>query len=466
MNPIAKAPRGTADVLPTECEKLHFLEEKFRYTAERFGYREIRTPVFEHTELFDRSVGETTDVVQKEMYTFSDKGGRSITLRPEGTAGVARALIEHGLCGDTMPKKFYYNTSCYRYEKPQAGRLREFHQLGVECFGSAQAKADAEVIALADSFLRAAGAQDLRLTINSIGCPNCRAAYYRALRAYFEEKKGDLCETCLGRLEKNPMRILDCKSPVCSAAAADAPVILDYLCPDCKAHFEQVRRYLEALHIDYTIDPRVVRGLDYYTRTVFEFISDQIGAQGTVCAGGRYDGLVRELGGGDLPALGFGIGVERLKLLLEAADAIPTLEEDCDIYLISADPEAEETVFVLANELRKCSVHARIDLCGRSVKAQMKHANKLGAVYTVVIGASELKSGKLTLKHMMSGETREMKLADFVDDFADLIDEFIAEAILGDWEDDDFDDDDSDMPGDGDPSNGGLTMLRGGKNDE
>ena len=275
---VTKAVKGTQDILPGESFKIQYIEATALDIAKAYGFREIRTPVFEHTELFSRGVGDTTDVVQKEMYTFDDKGGRSITLRPEGTAGAIRAFLEHGLFNEPLPQKLCYLTSCYRYEKPQAGRLREFHQFGVECVGTASPAADAEVISLAKDLFDFLGVNGLKLEINSIGCPECRKKYYEALRAYFSDYKSELCETCLGRLERNPMRILDCKSPVCGKISAGAPKITDYLCDDCRDHFEKVQAYLDAIDIEYTVNPRIVRGLDYYTRTVFEFVSTEIGA--------------------------------------------------------------------------------------------------------------------------------------------------------------------------------------------
>lgn len=409
---ITKAARGTQDVLPSESSRWQHVEQTALAIARDFGYREMRTPVFEHTELFHRSVGETTDVVQKEMYTFEDKGHRSVTLRPEGTAGMARALLEHGLNNEALPVKVSYLTSCYRYEKPQAGRLREFHQFGVECFGAAAPQADAEVITLARMVLDNLGVTGVELRLNSIGCPACRAKYHEALRAYFESRRDELCETCLGRLERNPMRILDCKSPVCSQIAAGAPVMLDYLCDDCAAHFDTVKGCLEAAGVAYIIDPHIVRGLDYYTRTVFEFVSDALGAQAVVCGGGRYDGLIDELGGPHLPSLGFGMGLERLLLVMEAKGYAFPEEPRCEVYLASMGEAAACRCFAMATRLREGGVSAECDTVGRSLKAQMKYADKLGARYTLVLGDNELVSGRAQLKDMESGAAEEVALDD------------------------------------------------------
>lgn len=412
MNLITKAIRGTQDVLPAESYKWQHIEQTALSIARDFGYREMRTPVFEHTVLFQRSVGETTDVVQKEMYTFDDKGGRSITLRPEGTAGAARAMLEHGLNNDALPVKASYVTSCYRYENPQAGRLREFHQFGVECFGAAAPQADAEVIALAHTVLETLGVTGVSLHINSIGCPACRAKYHEALKAYFSARKDQLCETCLGRLERNPMRILDCKSPVCSALAAEAPVILDYLCDDCAAHFQAVKGCLEEAELPYTVDPRIVRGLDYYTRTVFEFVSDALGAQAVVCGGGRYDGLCQELGGPSIPSLGFGMGLERLLLVMEAKGCAFPAPPQCELYLAPMGEAAVRRCFAIASRLREGGVAVEFDVAGRGLKAQMKYADKLGARYVIVVGDSELETGMAKLKDMESGEASDIALDD------------------------------------------------------
>lgn len=418
---ITNAIKGTLDLLPAESYKTQYVEAAVREIAENFGFYEMRTPVFEHTELFQRSVGETTDVVQKEMYTFSDKGGRSITLRPEGTAGAARAFLEHGLFNDALPQKIYYLTSCYRYEKPQAGRLREFHQFGVESFGAGTPAADAEIISLAHAVFRYLGVQNLTLEINSIGCPECRKKFQEALKAYFESYREQLCDTCKSRLERNPMRILDCKSPVCSEIAAGAPKILDFLCDDCRAHFDAVQKYLQAMDIAFTVNPTIVRGLDYYTRTVFEFVSSEIGAQGTVCGGGRYDGLLEELGGKPMPACGFGMGIERLLLLMEA-QGVPFPEpKKCDVYLVSMGEEAGLKAAALAEQLREEGLSAQFDTVGRGLKAQMKYADKIGAAYTVVLGDAELESRRVNLKNMRDGTQTELSLDDFVGAFQSIV---------------------------------------------
>ena len=414
---ITKAVKGTKDVLPGEIYKTQYIESTALDVAERFGFKEIRTPVFEHTELFQRGVGDTTDVVQKEMYTFDDKGGRSITLRPEGTAGAARSFLENGLCNETLPQKVCYLTSCYRYEKPQAGRLREFHQFGVECFGAQSPLADAEIISLANTFFKELGVKDLTLEINSIGCPTCRAEYHKALKTYFEGRKDELCDTCKDRLERNPMRILDCKSPVCSEIAKDAPVVLDYLCDECREHFEKVKSYLNAQNIAFKVNPRIVRGLDYYTKTVFEFISESIGAQGTVCGGGRYDGLIEELGGQKTPSLGFGLGIERLMLLMEAQGCEFPKESMADLFIAALGEKAQLKAVEIANDMREEGFTCLYDVNGRGLRAQMKYANKLGAKYTIVLGDDEVESGIAKLKNMESGEETEIALQTFVSGF-------------------------------------------------
>lgn len=418
---ITNAIKGTLDTLPSSSYKIQYIEAAMREIAENYGFYEMRTPVFEHTELFQRSVGETTDVVQKEMYTFKDKGDRSITLKPEGTAGAVRAFLEHGLFNEAMPQKIYYVTPCYRYEKPQAGRLREFHQFGVECFGAGGAAQDAEIILLANEVFNYLGVNNISLEINSIGCPECRKKYQEALKEYFKSNYDALCDTCKGRLEKNPMRILDCKSPVCSKIAENAPKILDYLCEDCNEHFELVKKYLTANNIDFKVNPTIVRGLDYYTRTVFEFVSNEIGAQGTVCGGGRYDGLVEEMGGKPTPACGFGLGLERLMLLMDTQKTEFPERKKCDLYIASMGEQSNIKASALATDLRNEGLSAQFDTVGRSVKAQMKYADKIGALYTVVLGDSELESGRAVLKNMSDGTQAEIELADFTDNFQSIV---------------------------------------------
>lgn len=417
---ITKAIKGTKDVLPKDVHKNQYIEATALDIALKFGYKEIRTPVFEHTELFQRGVGDTTDVVQKEMYTFDDKGGRSITLRPEGTAGAVRSFLENGLCNEALPQKVCYLTSCYRYEKPQAGRLREFHQFGVECFGTASPLADAEIIALAKSIFDTLGVRDLSLEINSIGCPKCRAEYHKALKEYFASRKDELCDTCKGRLDRNPMRILDCKSPICHEIAQGAPVVIDYLCDECKEHFEKVQKYLDAQNIEYKINPQIVRGLDYYTKTVFEFVSNSIGAQGTVCGGGRYDGLVEELGGQHTASLGFAMGLERLMLLMEAQGCEFPQAEKPDLFIVALGEKATLKALEIAKDMREEGFSALLDLNQRSIRAQMKYADKLGAKFNVVIGDNEVENKIAKLKNMQTGEETEINLDTFVSGFYNI----------------------------------------------
>lgn len=414
---ITKAIKGTKDILPKDIYKNQYIESTCLSVAENFGYKEIRTPVFEHTELFQRGVGDTTDVVQKEMYTFDDKGGRSITLRPEGTAGAARSFLENGLCNETLPQKVCYLTSCYRYEKPQAGRLREFHQFGIECFGTASPLADAEMISLAKSIFDQLGVKELHLEINSIGCPECRAEYHKALKEYFSSRKEELCPTCQERLDRNPMRILDCKSPVCSEIAKYAPVVLDYLCDECKEHFERVKKYLSIMNIDYKINPQIVRGLDYYTKTVFEFVSDSIGAQGTVCGGGRYDGLIEEFGGQKTPSLGFGMGLERLQLVMEAQKCEFPAAATPDLFIVALGEKATLKAIEIAKDMREEGFSVLYDLNERSLRAQMKYADKTNAKFNVVIGDNEVENGTAKLKNMETGDTKEISLDTFVSSY-------------------------------------------------
>lgn len=401
--------KGTQDVLPSDTYKWQFVERLFLDTAKLYGFNEIRIPTFEDKSLFIRSVGDTTDVVQKEMYTFTDLGGRELALRPEGTAGINRAVIESGLINEALPVKLCYDISCFRAEKPQAGRFREFHQLGMELFGSHSPAADAEVIAFVSDFFNTLGLTNISLEINSIGCPNCRN-YHAALKEYFEARKADLCDTCLTRLDKNPLRILDCKSPVCKEIAKDAPIGLDYLCDECREHFEGLKKRLDALGIAYTVNPRIVRGLDYYTKTVFEFVSGDIGAQSTVCGGGRYDGLIKSLGGADQPGIGYAMGIERLLMVLEAQGIQIPKPSPCDLYIASMGENASVFAMKLASDLRNEGFAAESDLIGRSLKAQMKYADKIDAKYSMVIGDDELAAGKAKVKNMSTGETHELDL--------------------------------------------------------
>ncbi|MBQ9376036.1 MAG: histidine--tRNA ligase [Ruminococcus sp.] len=421
MAAITQRPKGTQDVVPSEVYKWYTVEQIASETARQFGFKEIRVPTFEDTGLFVRSVGDTTDVVQKEMYTVSATGDSTFTLRPEGTAGTIRALIENGVLNEGFPQKVFYILSCFRHEKPQAGRLREFHQFGCEMAGAANARADADVIALAKSVLDRLGLKGIELNINSIGCPECRSQYHKALKEYFEGYKDSLCETCQGRLEKNPMRILDCKSQEDKQIAENAPLILDYLCDDCKEHFEQLQNNLRLMGIDYKINARIVRGLDYYTRTVFEFITTDIGAQGTVCGGGRYDGLIEQLGGKPTPALGFGMGLERLILTMESQGCDFKKPEKCGIYIASMGQKGESKAVELVGKLREEGFFAEYDLVGRGLKAQMKYADKIGASFVVVLGDNEIDSGEAKLKNMRTGEQTDIKLDDsFVDSFSGI----------------------------------------------
>ena len=422
-----KRPNGTEDVLPQNVHKWHTVEKIARDVAESYGFREIRIPTFENTDLYLRSVGETTDVVQKEMYTVSAKETK-FTLRPEGTAGTIRAMLQNGLLNEAMPQRVFYILSCFRHERPQAGRLREFHQFGLEMAGSQSPAADAEVISLAKSLLDHLGLKNIELYINSIGCPQCRAKYYDALRAYFNDRKSELCETCLSRLEKNPMRILDCKSPVCSEIAKDAPVILDYLCDECSQHFSKLQSHLNTLGIEFKINPKIVRGLDYYTKTVFEFVTTEIGAQGTVCGGGRYDGLIEELGGQHTPALGFAMGIERILITMEKQGCDFLDQRKCDLYIAPMDENALPKAMQMAKQLREYGYWAEYDVVGRGLKAQLKYANKIGAAFTVVLGDDELSSGKVKLKNMEKGEELELSLDD---KFTEHFDAICVDNMLG-----------------------------------
>lgn len=425
-----KRPNGTEDVIPKNINKWHTVENIAKDVASMYGFKEIRIPTFENTELFQRSVGETTDVVQKEMYTVIAKETK-FTLRPEGTAGTIRAMMQNGLLNEAMPQKVFYILSCFRHERPQAGRLREFHQFGVEMAGSSLPSADADIISMANDIINMLEIKNVELRINSIGCPKCRAEYHKALKAYFENKKDKLCDTCLSRLEKNPMRILDCKSPVCSEIAKDAPLILDCLCEECSDHFEKLKFYLDNLDIKYTVDPKIVRGLDYYTKTVFEFVTTDIGAQGTICGGGRYDGLIEQMGGQKTPALGFAMGLERLILTMENQGISFAEDMGCSLYIAPMDESAVPYSMKLAAELRSSGLWVEYDTVGRGLKAQMKYSDKLGAAFTMVLGENELNENKAKLKNMKTGEETEIMLdSSFGEHFSDIaIGEMFGEVL-------------------------------------
>lgn len=407
-------PKGTKDVLPADSYKWQFIERTAREVALTFGASEIRTPTFEHTEVFLRGVGEATDIVNKEMYTFLDKGGRSITLKPEGTAGVARAFVENGMHSSVLPAKLFYITQCFRYERPQAGRLREFHQFGVEFLGSTDANIDAETIMLAKTFLDRVGITDVTLYLNSIGCKECRKKYEDALKAYLSENIDDMCELCKDRLNKNPLRILDCKNEGCKKINSGAPKILDYICDDCKSHFEKVQNLLTIAGVSFKINPNIVRGLDYYNKTVFEFVSENIGAQGTVCGGGRYDGLIAQLGGSDVAGIGFAVGIERILMLLENLGVKIENPNKIEYYIAPMGEKESQKAFELVSKLREKGISADFDHMGRGIKAQFKYADKIGAKKVAVIGSDELEKGVVKVKEMATGQEQMLSFEDLV----------------------------------------------------
>jgi len=409
---LTNAPKGTKDILPDQIHKWHYVEEQWKDICRRYGFKEVRTPVFEHTELFTRGIGDTTDVVQKEMYTFEDHGGRSITLKPEGTSPAVRAFIEHKQYAEVQPTKIQYITPCYRYEKPQSGRLREFHQFGIEVFGTPNMMADAEVISLGYDFLTSLGITEIELRINSVGCPECRKKHRAALREFLTPKYDELCDTCKTRFDKNPMRILDCKSPVCQELVQGAPMMIDYLCDDCKDAFQQLQDNLKAMEIPFTVDPGIVRGLDYYTKTAFEFVTTKIGAQGTVCGGGRYDHLIEEVGGPPIPGVGFGLGIERLLLLMEANDAHFPEHDKLDVFIAVMGDVAKAYGLKLCRELRAKGLSAEMDTLARNIKNQFKYANRLNAKYTVVLGDNEMAEGVAAVKDMAAQEQHNVKFED------------------------------------------------------
>lgn len=419
---LTKAPRGTKDIVPAEAYKWNYLEGKFRDLCKLYGYEEIRTPIFEHTELFKRGVGDTTDIVQKEMYTFKDRGDRDLTLKPEGTAGVIRAFIENKMYAETQPTKLFYITPCFRYERPQSGRQRQFHQFGVEALGSDTPSLDAEVISLAMQFLGDAGLKDLTVSINSVGCPVCREEYNQLLKDYLAAKADVLCDLCNDRRDKNPMRVIDCKNETCQANIVDIPLMADHLCENCKDHFSQLKLYLDEMDINYVVDKKIVRGLDYYKRTAFEIISNDLGAQSTVCGGGRYDGLVEQIGGpSGYSGIGFGLGAERLLLTLEANGVEIGNPNHTDIFVVTIGDKAKLKSFSILKDLRDNHISADKDHLDRSLKAQFKYSNKINAKYTIVIGEDELDKDEATLKNMETGDQKLIKISKLVEELRTVL---------------------------------------------
>lgn len=419
---LTQAPKGTRDMLPQDAYIWQTIEGAMRRRAALAGYREVRTPVFEHTELFLRGVGDTTDIVQKEMYTFKDKGDRSITLKPEGTAGAVRALIENRLVNDALPCKMYYlNAPVFRYERPQAGRLREHHQFGMECFGGKSPAVEAELISTLLSILGDLGLKGLSVSINSIGCPNCRPKYHAALKEYLGGHLNELCADCRERFDRNPLRVLDCKVPTCKELVKDAPSMLSMLCDECRAHFDTLQRLLTAKGIPFQVDTHIVRGLDYYTKTVFEIMVSR-GREGlALCGGGRYDGLVEQLGGPATPAAGFGIGTERIIMELENQGVKLPQPPQCDVYVANLGDEALESAYLLCQQLRAAGVRADQDLCGRSLKAQFKYADKIAARYIALVGGDELSRGVIKLRDLSTREEQEIPLAEAAEKTAALL---------------------------------------------
>ncbi|HIR79318.1 MAG TPA: histidine--tRNA ligase [Candidatus Egerieenecus merdigallinarum] len=416
-----QAPRGTKDVLPQDSYRWQVVEAKMRKAAALAGYREVRTPVFEHTELFARGVGDTTDIVQKEMYTFKDKGDRSLSLKPEGTAGAVRAFLESNLYAEALPCKMYYvNSPIFRYEAPQSGRLREHHQFGLECFGAQDATTDAELILLAYRLVSSLGVKNLAVKINSIGCPNCRPKYHARLKEFLAGRIDELCPTCRTRFERNPLRVLDCKEKHCQELVQNAPSILDLLCDDCADHFAQLQECLQAAGIPYVVDSRIVRGLDYYTKTVFELITQTPEGNLTVCGGGRYDNLVEELGGPSIPAAGFGMGIERLLMLLDSEGVQLPCPDTLDVF-VTYMGQAKLAAFRLVEELRAAGIKADMDHCGRSLKAQFKFANKTGTPLTATLGEEELAQGVVKLRDMNTRQERIAPMAEVAEAIHEML---------------------------------------------
>ncbi|MEG0969504.1 MAG: histidine--tRNA ligase [Acidaminococcaceae bacterium] len=407
---LTAAPRGTKDILPSTIEAWRYVEQTMRTTCALFGYQELRTPIFEHTELFKRGIGDTTDVVEKEMYTFEDRGKRSITLRPENTASAVRAYVENKLYAEPAPTKLFYIGPMFRYDRPQAGRMRQFHQFGVEALGAKEALIDAEIIMLAVQVLKTLGLQDLRLLINSVGCPQCRPAHREQLQAFFKPKLDQLCPDCQSRFERNPLRILDCKNEQCRTLAQGAPQLAACLCEDCKAHFNTLQTLLTAAGVKFTLDHNLVRGLDYYTKTAFEIQYAPLGAQSAVCGGGRYDGLVGEVGGPATPGIGFAMGMERVLLALEKQNLLPVMTPSIDVFLVAPAAAQLPLAFKTALELRAVGLSTEIDFMGRSMNPQMKQANRLQAKQVLIFGEDEVMRGTVVLRNMQSSEQSEIKI--------------------------------------------------------
>lgn len=412
------APKGTKDTLPEQVYRWHYVEKKFSETAAKYGFKEIRTPIFEHTELFQRGVGDTTDIVQKEMYTFEDYGHRSLTLKPEGTSPAARAHVEHKIFAEVQPTKYYYITPCFRYEKPQSGRLRAFHQFGIEIFGTNDMIADAETICLGYDFLQEMGITGIKLKINSVGCPTCRAKHREALKKFLEPEYDKLCNTCKDRYVRNPMRILDCKSEICQEIVKEAPDMIDFLCEECETAFDQLKSNLDAMGIEYFVDPRIVRGLDYYTKTAFEFVKATNGTQGTVCGGGRYDHLIEEIGGPAIPGVGFGLGIERLLMLMEEEGVEIPEPEKTKVFIAVMGDAAKAFGLKMLRDLRRNGISAEMDDLARNIKGQFKYANRIGAKYTVVIGDNELEAGVVSIKDMEKSQQREVKIEELLEELS------------------------------------------------
>ena len=411
---LTTGPRGTHDITPAEVKNWRRVEETARAICALYHYGEIRTPIFEHTELFLRGIGETTDVVQKEMYTFNDRGGRSITLRPENTAAVVRSYLEQKLYADPQAAKLFYIGPMFRYDRPQAGRLRQFHQFGIEAIGPAGPSVDAEIITLAVRFFENLGLRDLNLLINSVGCPKCRPQYRLLLQDFLRDKRTELCENCQSRFDRNPMRILDCKEEKCNHLSAGAPQMADCLCDECAGHFAGLQQYLAAAGISYTLNPRLVRGLDYYTKTAYEIQYSALGAQSAICGGGRYDGLIEECGGPATPGIGFAIGLERVLLAMEKQELLGVTADTLPVWVIPIGAEATLPAFSLLNQLREAGIASDMDHGGRSLKAQMKQANRVGARYVLMLGEEEVKTNQVTLKNMATGDQTLLSATDAV----------------------------------------------------